>query len=160
MNVEQLTKHAEDFLRERYEMELGVPVVINNRLRTTMGAFMRINGEPNCIEIAGCVIKYGADEAILDLLRHELIHYALYMKGEPYSDGHPHFERELEKHGVKSTGTNCIGVYYYATCTKCGAGVFSKNKSLIDSLKLYSSRCCEADIDPVGERIFDGTEAI
>ena len=159
MTAEELTRHAEDFLVDNYGLTLDIPIVINNRLRSTLGSFVHSGNEPVCIEIGGQVIKYGADEAILDILRHELIHYALSTLGKPFDDGHPYFEAELRKHSVASTGTNLIGLYYAANCAACGEIVVSKYKSLLDKPDEYSSRCCNAEVLPVGIRIYNGLEA-
>lgn len=161
MTIEELTEIASDFLRENYGMELGVPILRNNRLRAKMGVFYENrDGTSNSIEIAGYMFKYATREVLLDTLYHECIHYALFDRGEPYNDGHPHFESELRRLGATSTGTNIVGLYYEATCRGCGDATYGRNRRVAEPNRKFISTCCEAPVDYVSERIFNGTEAI
>lgn len=158
--LEELTQIATDFLRANYDMELGIPIVRNNRLRTVMGRFGRVNGKSECIEIAGYMFEYATQEVVIDTLYHECVHYALFERGEPHMDGHPNFESELRKIGVSATRTNIVGLYYVATCRGCGDNTYGKNKRIAAPNQRFTSNCCKTPVDYVGERIFNGTEAI
>lgn len=158
MNVEELTKYANEFLRKEYSMELAIPIVRNGRLRRTLGSFVTIRGEPKEIELAGYLLDYGAKEPILDVLYHELIHYALFTQGRSYRDGCVEFETELRKHGVSSSGTPIkIGkmVAYY--CAKCGKEYESNRMSILNRPQKYRSRCCSGNINVIDVIIYDGT---
>lgn len=161
ITIKDLTEIASDFLRENYGMELAIPIVRNNRLRSTMGSYVstRKSG-PIQIEIAGYVIKYATREVVIDTLKHELVHYALHVKGEPYDDGHPHFESELRRLGVSATRTSIVGLYYVGRCIGCGDETFGTNKRITYPGQQFISRCCKTPVEYEGERIFNGTEAI
>ena len=157
----ELTHIATEFLRDNYEMELSIPVRRNNRLRTSLGRYQHTpEDEPIRIEIAGFTIKYGAYEVIVDTLKHECIHYALAMRGDPYDDGDPIFEAELRKHNVGSTETNRVGLWYLTECNGCGETTYGVNKRIATHIERYISGCCEESLTYVGERIFDGTEVV
>lgn len=161
MSIEELTQAATDFLRNNYDLPLEIPIVINGRLRTAMGRYMSsYKGNPTSIELAVFLMKYGAKSVIIDTLFHECIHYALHVKGEPNDDGHPHFEAELRKHGVGSTKTNRVGVSVVYICTDCGKEAESRGKRLLRDYHGRVTRCCRAKINIVGERIYNGTEAL
>jgi len=130
MNVKhfELVEEAQKFLNENYEMELGVPIEFNTRLKRCLGKFRykRSGGKsiPWKIEMSVEFMKVHPKEHILDVLRHELVHYALCAKGyteAQFSDGHFVFESELKKLGVSRTHT--YGVYgkmHHYSCDKCG----------------------------------------
>lgn len=161
MTIEELTQIATDFLRENYGMELKIPIVRNNRLRRAQGRYIATwEDVPLRIEIAGYLFKYAAPEVIVDTLKHELIHYALHVKGEPFDDGHPHFEAELRKHGASSSKTCRVGIYVLYKCANCAKESKSRGKRLMTEYPFRVTRCCRAKIIIVGERIYDGTEAI
>lgn len=161
MTIEELTVIARKFLRENYDIELAIPIKRNNRLRVKMGCFYsNSDGTADSIEIAGFVFEYGAREIVVDTLYHECIHYALFERGEPNADGHPHFETELRKQGVGSTATNRVGPYVIYTCPDCGEEAQAHGRRLLRDYQGRVTRCCRADIIIVGERIYDGTEAV
>lgn len=141
-------------------MALDIPIIINRRLRSTMGAFIRDEDSPHSIEISGNILKYGAKSAILDVLYHELIHYALFIRGEPFRDGQVHFEAELRRYGVSSTSSNFIGRKCEFTCDGCGDSIDTTTQAIAKNPKAYKSRCCHAELIYVGERIYDGTEVV
>ena len=110
-------REAAYFLNEFYpDVTLGVPILVNNRLRNTVG-YLEINEEHGRdvaikICISGKALRYGCAvdtvENVVDILKgalyHELVHYALFTKGEPFRDGDPHFESELARTGAPSSG--------------------------------------------------------
>lgn len=161
ITIEELTQLAEDFLRENYSMALEIPIKRNNRLRTTMGRFSRYGDDSNMkIELAGFMFEYAAKEIVIDTLYHELVHYALYTLKEPHYDGHPHFEAELKRLGVSSTESNVVGAYVIYKCCKCGKETETRHRRLLREYKQRVTNCCKADIQIIGERIYDGTEAV
>lgn len=106
-----LEKFSNMFLSKFYQMELTIPVVVNGRLTRTMGRFKyRVRNSdgyktPISIELSKYFVKNNDSTTIFQVLKHELVHYALFMKDEPNSDGHPHFENELKRLGVVSQDT-------------------------------------------------------
>lgn len=161
MTIEELTEIASDFLRDNYVMELAIPIVRNNRLRTTMASYVRNpDYTPHSIEIAGYMFEYAAREALIDTLHHECVHYALHMRGEPHHDGQPHFEAELKRLGVGATETNIVGIYVVYTCEKCGKESETRGRRLLRDYQGRVTHCCRGEIQIVGERIYNGTEAV
>lgn len=161
MTVEELTQHAEEFLRKHYDMELAIPIRRNNRMRRALGWFIVRKQTPECIEIAGYLMEYGEAEVILDTLYHELIHYALLSQGKPYHDGCVEFESELRKHGVSSTNTHVkVGKFVAYSCKNCGKEFETELQTVARNPQEYKTRCCKAQLIIEGERIYDGTEAV
>lgn len=161
ITLEELTQIAGDFLRANYGMALEIPIKRNNRLRTAMGRFVwREDGTNQRIEIAGFMFNYAARDVIIDTLKHECVHYALFTRDEPYDDGHPHFEAELGRHGINSTGTIIVGAHVIYECDKCGKQTETRHRRLLREYKTRVTWCCRAKIKIVGERIYDGTEAV
>ena len=108
VNINELVSYSKSFLKSTYGIELEIPVTINNRLKTCCGRFRykinRASGNttPISVELNGFFVNNHSKDVVLDVLAHELVHYALYTLGKPHSDGHPVFERELKKLGVIS----------------------------------------------------------
>lgn len=109
-------REASRFLEEFYPgITLGIPIMINNRLTKTAGYFQTKHTlgreEASQISISGVMVRHGYAvddiETVVQNLRgilyHELVHYALFQKGEPNDDGHPHFESELARTGAPSS---------------------------------------------------------
>lgn len=157
--LDELTAFAKQFIHKHYSLELTIPIQRNNRLRTTLGRYVyqKQKNKPLRIELAGFILDYGARTAIIDVLKHECIHYSLHMLELPCHDGHPYFEAELKKHGVSSTNETMIGKYYVYTCESCHIENVTKQKKVIQSPDKYRTSCCKAKLVIVGERIFDGT---
>jgi SprT-like protein len=162
LTIEELTRHAKEFLRKNYDMDLTVPIVINPRLKRAMGRFVyhQSSNEPVAIQIAGYVIKYGDKSVILDTLYHELIHYVLFMQGKPFDDGTKCFESELRRLGVSSTKTNRVGLYVVCQCKKCGRIHETANLKVRELPGFYRTGCCNAPLKVIGEKIYNGTEAV
>jgi SprT-like protein len=103
----QLRKYAEKFLSETYGMKLTVPLEMNGRLKKACGRFVYYKNHrtPKSVQMNKYFVENNEPTVVLDVLRHELVHYALFMLGKPYSDGHPTFENELKRLGVVSQQT-------------------------------------------------------
>lgn len=103
--------YASNFLREHFNMELNIPIKIDGRLTRTGGSYhYKIGGKGILIKMSERFI-YGAlmDEtegvdAILDILKHELVHYALHEQGKDFGDGEKEFEETLAKLNIGSSG--------------------------------------------------------
>lgn len=155
--INQLKTVANDFLLTHYSMTLDIPLKRNNRLKKALGKFRFLpDWEPYEIELAGFLLNYGSSEAIVDVLKHELIHYALFTQKRDFRDGAEDFESELRKHGVKSSKSYRIGLYKVCECRGCGR-VYHTRKSL-RRLERYCTPCCDSDFAVIGEEAFDGTE--
>lgn len=125
LTIYQLRKYADKFLKETYGMKLVVPLELNGRLKRACGRFVYYtrNKQPKVVEMNKEFVENNEPTVVLDVLRHELVHYALFMQGKPHSDGHPVFERELRRLDVVSQKT--IDQYTIASklqiygCTDC-----------------------------------------
>src|SRR5690625_3934637 len=154
--IEHLTDIARQFIHHHYGLTLTIPIQRNNRLRSTLGRYVyKKNDTPLRIELAGFILDYGAKSAIIDVLKHECIHYSLHIQGKPCHDGHPYFEAELKKHGVSSTKKTMIGKYYRYRCHSCHQENVTKLKKITQTPEKYRTACCRATLVVIGERIYD-----
>lgn len=105
MNQEQIEKYARRFLSTAYDMGLSIPIAINPRLSSTLGQFIynTKNNRPVRLEFSKKYLMKGKIEDIKKMIKHECIHYAMFMMNKPYDDGDPYFEAELKKHNSIST---------------------------------------------------------
>ncbi len=153
----ELKEIASTFLKENYEISLKIPVIRNNRLRSTLGRYVINNkGEPLRIELSGTLLTYGAKETIIGVLNHECIHYAFHKQGKPMHDGNPLFERALAKHKAPSTKTLKVGKFYTYYCERCKKPGESRLKRLVTHCDDYRTKCCRAKIILTGEKIYNG----
>jgi len=148
---------ANEFLLKQYNVELSIPIIRNNRLRSTMGRYIyeKLN-KPLRIELAGFLLDYGEESVVVDVLKHECIHYALHVKGMPSRDGHPYFESELKKHKVSSTNEKLVGKVFVYRCSSCLVENVTKKKRVFQLPHLYRTSCCHASLQFVAEKIFTG----
>ena len=124
--ISHLEEVADDFLKENFNLTLDIPIRISNRMTRTFGSFVRtrnrLTGETQSKEIviSSNLYKYHGYDKMIDTLKHECIHYALYTLGRPYKDGQAYFENTLKEHGVSSTGTTKYkGKAHLYECTGC-----------------------------------------
>lgn len=107
MNLEEIKNYTNEFLQEAYGMKLDIPMKINGRFSSTLGRFTynKKSKKPVSIEISKNYLKNGSLKDIKSTLRHEAIHYALFVQGRKHRDREEDFENELKKHNSHSTGT-------------------------------------------------------
>lgn len=111
----ELEAYANKFLEKNYSTRLTVPIKISGRLTSAGGVFRAITigsvREPLEIHISERFIAGALHdgqeglEAILDTLKHELVHYALYKLGRDFKDGDHDFENELSKLNIGASGS-------------------------------------------------------
>ena len=106
----QMNLYARNFLKEHFDLNLEIPIKIDGRLTRTGGSYHHTAKKGLMIKVSERFM-YGAllDEtegvgAILDILEHELVHYALHMQGKDYNDGSKEFEETLARLNVGSSG--------------------------------------------------------
>lgn len=96
-----INEKAKFYTKELWNLELDIPVVINTRLRRSLG---RCNYTKQ-IELSHEILdRIDFDDTLL----HELCHWALYKQGKNFKDGNSDFENELERIGASSTNTTII----------------------------------------------------
>lgn len=131
MNSKQLQTYAEDFLKEHFDLSLDIPLRISKRMKSKLGVFS-IKYNRDKILSSEIVLSYNFiinndQEAVLDVLYHECVHYALYKKRLPFRDSDPEFINTLERLGISRTRSyKYKGQAYLYECMKC-CYQFSKN---------------------------------
>ena len=161
MDIDRVKQIARVFLTETYGIELSIPVERNNRLRTTQGRYViKHDDTPLRIELSGQTLEYGTEGAIIGIVKHECIHYALHQLGKPYQDGSAYFEAELKKHDAPRTGTCFIGKLYTFTCDDCGQVGETWRKQLTLTPEKYRTTCCRDTLTWIGEKIYNGSNEL
>ncbi|CAM4196027.1 SprT-like domain-containing protein [Lacicoccus alkaliphilus] len=131
MNEKELEGHAKAFLRDNFNLSLDIPVRISRRMKSKLGVFTvkyyggTVTGSE--IVISESFILNNDRTAVLDVLHHECVHYALYRTGQPYRDTDVTFVRTLEKLSISRTRSyKYRGEAFLYECRKCRYR-FSKN---------------------------------
>lgn len=128
-NESRLTVYAYNWLVTEYGIELKIPIKISNRLKSTFGYFRHRSKLPIEIQISNNLIEYHDEEILLDVFKHELIHYVCFITGKQYKDGSKDFESELRRQGVSSTKTfKYKGKGHEYVCTCCNKTIQTKRK--------------------------------
>jgi SprT-like protein len=159
VTLEDLYEEANRFLWDNYNMALVVPIEITDEFVTEEGAYEFTKTAPRRILIAEFVMIFADDDVVYDVLRHELVHYALHLRGRNFADGHPEFEEELSKHGIASTESTMIGVYHLYECAECGGEIPHYEK--VSPKDKFVTVCCEAKfVDKNTKAVYTGKERI
>lgn len=129
MNIKyiELVSVAKDFLHTNYNLELKIPIEFNTRVKKAFGRFLfkenkRTNEKtPLKIEMSVDFMMSHPKDHIIDVFKHELVHYALCALGKPFADNHPIFESELKRLNVTRTHTyQYAGDLHKYSCEICG----------------------------------------
>lgn len=159
LTVDDLYEEAERFLWDKFGLSLTIPIEIDEDMSLEGGAFEHTSRKACAIYIADFVMKIAEDEVIYDILRHELIHFALFTMRKPFNDGDPFFEETLAKHGVGSSGTDMIGVYHIYVCHGCGEEVPWHTKFAEGEMEEYLTTCCSDKFKDTNRKaVFTGKE--
>lgn len=144
----ELETMCKDFLKKAYGLELTVPVKINNRLSRSLGRFVYNAREelPVSIEFAGFYLENGTEEQIISTIKHECIHYALFVLGKPHRDGNPYFENELRKHGSCSTNTQRVKRTFMVNVYTCDCNVFHRRRKLRGNGMYHRCTICKSTL--------------
>lgn len=124
--IKQLEVYAKKFLSENFDdVPLVVPIKLNGRLKKVLGRFVidRYYGgsEPRVIELSKDLIRYYDKETIISVLKHECIHYALFILGQPFDDSDRIFIDTCKKLGASLTKQiHFKGQIHIYTCD-CGS---------------------------------------
>lgn len=161
MNVlfteEELTKYAERFLKDNFNIDLLIPIKRNNRLRTSLGRYVMDNASnPIRIELSGKLLTYGKESTIIGVLKHECIHYAYHVQGKDMRDGHPQFEKALQQFNAPSTESLKVGKFYTFECVGCKKRGETQLKRLAFKPEDYRTHCCQEKLRIVRETIYRG----
>lgn len=151
MNLEELTKLANDFLLKEYHLDLKIPIEISSRMKKSLGAFVIRNNVAYKIKISKNLINYYNQEIIVDVLYHECIHYALFTLKRPYKDGEAYFKNELKRLGVSESHTYVYkGIVHYYQCPNCNI-IFERKMKGYE--RRYYCAVCNGKFKYLGERI-------
>lgn len=105
-----LKEKANKFLNKYFNTNLDIPIIINDRLRSSYGDFRcDHNNKPLKITINGDYFNYKQDDvsSLLDTLYHECVHYVLLKYNVRNDDGDLVFDTILNRLGI---ATNFTGV--------------------------------------------------
>ncbi|MFE8094518.1 SprT-like domain-containing protein [Bacillus toyonensis] len=157
-SVEELTEIAKDFLQKEYGLPLTVNVELSSKMTTTFGMFYIKSVKkriPKVIRLSKNFVTYQEKDVIIDVLKHELVHYACFMQGKPYKDKDAYFKQELARVGSARTrtykfkGERKRKVYSYE-CKKCGKNIQARIKGYE---KKYIHKDCHGEFKFIGEVI-------
>lgn len=150
----ELVAIAKEFLKE-YDLDLEIPIKFNPRSSRTLGCYVFNYGKgnkivPKSIELSQKMLISSPREQVIDVLKHELVHYAFSVLGKKFSDGDKEFEDELKRRGVSSTrfykGNGFAHIY---ECNICG-------KRITRYKKLPHTTLCNCSIH--SKMIYKGLE--
>lgn len=121
MNKGEIENYCRAFLKDHYNINLAIPVVLNPLLSKTLGSFIynRVTNKPMELEFSKKFMMYGNVEDKHKVIKHECIHYALFIQGKPSKDGDSYFESELLKHNSTSTETISFKIERNVRVYKC-----------------------------------------
>jgi SprT-like protein len=159
LSIYQLRMYAKKWLKEIYGLDLIVPLDINGRLKITCGRFISRGGHPLRVEMNKFFVENNDAIVVLDVLRHELVHYALFMKRKPNSDGHPVFENELKRLNIVSQKTIDKYIitsrpkpYHYYKCASSSCGRLHKTKRALNNKGLFHRCKCGGKLIDKGKK--------
>lgn len=93
-------------------------IKFNNRMRNSLGSteLFTEDNECNGIYLSGELFNMSmlddTHEYLYDTLKHELVHYALYILNKNYNDGSKDFEDTLKRLDIGSSGTTKNAILY------------------------------------------------
>lgn len=142
---ETLTKVAKHFLQKEFGLELTVPVQISGRMKSSLGLFYferKPTNRPVSIKIAkGLVLEEGREFDVIDTLRHECIHYALFVQGLPFDDDDKEFVDTCNRLGVSLTRTTKGFADQHMWDCKHGLKTLSSNNMRYHEKGTYYKKC-------------------
>lgn len=148
MNIKELESIANEFLIE-YGTTLKVPIIRNNRLKSSLGIFYYNDTKhvPIRIELGGVLFTHAHESVLIDTLKHELIHYALFTMKLPFQDDDQYFIDECKRLGVGLSAQIFVGEEYEVECLKCSRKSHTTVKKQLENNligNLYFTHCCNA----------------
>ena len=143
MHLHELTQIASTFLTREFGLELAIPIIINKRLKRALGRLTFRHDSPVAIELAANLVIYHSNDVIIDVLKHECVHYALFKKQLPFFDHDAYFENTLSRLNIKSTNTYQLkGLIHSYACKDCGA-IYKRFTRISPKRPLVCSACLQ-----------------
>lgn len=150
LSISNIELYAKEFLSNNFDgMALDVPIEVNGRLSRAMGRFIAINRKSHSIELSKNLVQYNDMEVIQDVLKHELIHYALYEMGLPNGDDDKEFINTCNRLGAPLTETFSIKqpVHQY----KCSCTVHERRRRIKNfNTSKYKCMGCNEILEYIG----------
>ncbi|HHU6751329.1 TPA: SprT family protein [Staphylococcus pseudintermedius] len=140
MNDETLQQLTEQLATEHFGIPFKHRVYFNRRLRTTGGRYMLISHD---IEINPKQYELFGEQALIDIIKHELCHYFLHLSGR----GHQHKDRDFKMLAKKvgaprfcqPTESYASRANYEYECQRCHSGYVRIRK--VNVVKMRCGRC-------------------
>ena len=139
--------HSQSFLKQNFGIQLKVPIESNGRLSRALGRFIIDGGRADKIELSKNLLDNYNYSTIIDVLNHELVHYALYTLNKPYGDNDRYFIETCKRLNVSLTGTIKYKVVYQY---QCDCRVFESTRKR--RLKNYHCGICKSGFTYIGKR--------
>lgn len=114
-----LINYSNQFLQKEYQLKLKIPIVFSPRMKSTLAEVLYYSADRNSKKIIKEKMVFSElfiaasrfdpnlklrKQIILNTLKHELVHYALFILGKNYKDGETDFEKELCRLKISSSG--------------------------------------------------------
>lgn len=142
---------ANEFLTKEYGLTLQAPLKLNGRLTKSLGRHVgRINTYYGirttiAIELSKRLLEHYTEDTVLDVLKHELVHYAMFNLNREYRDGYHEFEKELTRLGISRTNvisrSDSEPMHHYACNCNSHQVARKLNKNTI-----YTCKKCKVDL--------------
>lgn len=155
LTVKELEDYAIKYMQEEFALEMGIPIKLNGRLTKGLGQFVYSYNEGAVkIELSKKLVQYNDNETVLDVLYHELIHYALFLQGLPFDDRDQTFIEACESRnvGLTKTGRYKLERHVYQ-CRECGRE--SNRGTRLQKGRYYSCRRCKMAMPYIGKRVME-----
>jgi SprT-like protein len=157
----EMVELANNFLEENFDMKLEIPIEFNTRIKRVFGRFTYEPRTRKALKIQMSVdfMLSHPHEHIIDVLKHELVHYALFSKGLPHKDGDYTFESTLKRLGINRTHTyQYLGEVHQYTCINCGS-VFQRKRKIAKTARCGCSHGENLRYDGVFQKEYDNMVA-
>ena len=165
INLKVVEATVKDVCTKYFDIDfesLGIPVKINGRLTKCLGRVIYRHKAykviPKSIEFSKELVSGNYKvETVESVIKHEVTHLALMLKGMEFHDGSTTFEETVKKIGGTSTRTIKSLVKYHAKCSCCGQRCLTTTskqqyKRYLDNMWKVS-KCCSSVLVPDGETI-------
>ena len=151
--IKMLEGVAKELLATGFEvpLELGIPIEISKKMLHCRGLFYYKNSkEAKVIRLShelvlGSILDDDF-ETLLDTLRHEVVHYALFMLGKGFDDGEKDFEEAVDRLGISSNSEDDSKYthYYILDTYRCNTHpLIIKDENHTKSEKIHMCHLCK-----------------
>jgi SprT-like protein len=157
--ITKLEKHANEFLKKEFNLTLEIPIKISGRLKRAAGMYSYLYDEyskkitPQKIQIARFAVENNTMEDVIDALEHELVHYALCIRGEKFHDEDLNFINTCKRLGIPLSH-NYKSEYKIFKCEKCGKII----KEATNISNKYIHKNCGGKFELIGTELLRASE--